>query len=225
MDKMIIKLDTIQKLRNFLVILVISIVIVETFTVKQWLFDLNTINLINIFASILSVVLPFLLGYYYNEFKVQKSAIDELYIIISELWKNAEEMESKANNEKFFTENEIMNWGVFYKKECLQKEVSILYILGFYFTNVKWYNHKLYNLPDNFKEKISELCEYNLTLDDIILKYNDISIDEFIRHQLMPLAYHHGTTNKFLKEFFMFLIENSDKNQEYIKIYDELKKN
>ena len=39
---MIIKLDTIQKLRNFLVILVISIVIVETFTVKQWLFDLNT---------------------------------------------------------------------------------------------------------------------------------------------------------------------------------------
>ena len=118
-----------------------------------------------------------------------------------------------------------MNWKVFYKAECFKKEVSILYILGFYFTNVKWYNHKLYNLSDNFKEKISELCDYNLTLDDTILKYNDISIDEFIRQQLIPLAYHHRTTNNFLKEFFMFLIENSDKNQEYKKIYDELKKN
>lgn len=219
------KLDTIRKLRTVLWILGISIGIVEYIMVNQYLTNLSAINLLNILGVILSLVLPLLFGYYYNEYHNQKTAINELYKIIIELWENAKEMESKANNENYFKKNEIFNYEVFFEAKCLQKEVSILYILGFYFNNVKWYNHQLYNLPINFKQKISELCKTNLEIDDTIVKYSTISIEEFIRHHLLPIQYGYYNTNPILKEFFEFLILNSDKNySDYVEILTELNK-
>lgn len=219
------KLNTIRRYKIFLWILGISLAIVEMFMVRQYLSNLNTINLINIVGSVLSIVLPFLFGYYYNEYHNQKMAINELSKIIIELWDDAKEMESKANNQKYFEENEIFNYKVFLGATCLQKEVSLLYILGFYFYNIKWYNHQLYNLPINFKQEISKICEVNLKIDDTLQRYSNISIEEFARHMLLPLPYGYYNTNSILKEFFEFLIINSDgKCPEYAEILAELKK-
>lgn len=220
-----LKLDTIHKLKIFLWILGIAIGIVELIMIRQYLVELNTINLINIIGVILSVILPFFFGYYYNEYHNQKTAIEDLHNIIVKLWKSAKEMESKANDENFFKEIKIFNSNIFFEAKCFQKEISILYIMVFYFNNLKWYDHQLYNLPTNFKEKISELCEFTLQIDDTIFKYNSISIEEIMYHGVLPYNFKYQNTTPILKEFFKFLINNSNKNySEYNEIFLELTK-
>ncbi|WP_296851862.1 hypothetical protein [uncultured Methanobrevibacter sp.] len=209
---MFIEFDTFHKLKIFVWILGIGVAIAEILVIRQFLSDLNNTNLINILGSILLIVLPFILGYYYWEYRNQRNAINELCEAISELWDDAKEFESKANNKQFLEENEIFNSDLIYKNNCLQKEVSLLYILGFYFDNLKWYNHQLYNLPINFKQKIRWLCKSNLEFGDIILRYNSISFEEFSRSGLLPIQYGYYNTNPILKEFFEFLISNVDGN-------------
>lgn len=209
---MLINFDTLYKLKIFVWILAISVVIVEILMIRQFFSNLNGNNLINIAESILSIVLPFYLGYYYWEYRNQKKAINELCKIISKLWENAKDIESKANDKQFLEEKEIFNRDLIYNNSCLQKEVSMLYILGFYFDNIKWYNHQLYYLPVNFKQKISWLCKENLKIDGGILNYTSISFEEFVRGCLLPIQYGYKNTNPVLKKFFVFLINNVDKD-------------
>lgn len=209
---MFFKLDNQYKLKIFLILLFITIVIVEFLMIRQYLSDFTNANLINIVGSILSIVLPFLFGYYYSIYHNQKNAIYELCKIIEELWDDAKEIESKANNKQFLEENCRFNSDIIYNNRCLQKEVSLLYILGFYFYNLKWYHHQLYNLPINFKQKIRELCDENLKIGDCILEYNTISVEEFSLRGLLPIQYGYYNTNFILKDFFEFLICNVDGN-------------
>lgn len=208
---MFIKFDTLYKLKVFVLFLTVCVVIVEVLMIRQFISNLNGDNLINITGSILSVVLPFYLGYYYWEFRSQKKAINELCEIISESWQHAKEMESKANNKQYLEKNIIFNLDIIYNNVCLQKEVSLLYILGFYFDNIKWYNHQLYNLPINVKQKINWLCKLNIEIDDMILQYSSISLEEFSRRMLLPIQYGYYNTCPILKEFFEFII-NVDEN-------------
>ena len=184
---MFIEFDTFHKLKIFVWILGIGVAIAEILVIRQFLSDLNNTNLINILGSILLIVLPFILGYYYWEYRNQRNAINELCEAISELWDNAKELESKANNKQFLEENEIFNSDLIYENTCLQKEVSLLYILCFYFDNLKWYNHQLYNLPINFKQKIYWLCKSNLEFGDTILRYNYIYYSKLIVFILIHL--------------------------------------
>lgn len=135
-----LKINSIRKLKIFLVILIILLAISVLFTIWQYL---SMTHVLYVSGAILSIVLPFIIGYYYNVYHDQKNAIAELHDIIVELWANAKEIESKANDKNYFKENNVLNCGVFYKASCLQKEISLLYILGFYFDTVKWYNHQL----------------------------------------------------------------------------------
>ena len=210
-----LKINTIQKLKIFLWILAILLALSVLFTIWQYL---SIPNIFYVSGVISSIILPFIIGYYYNVYHDQKNAINELYDIIKNLWADAKEIEAKANDKNYFIENEVFNCQVFYEAQCLQKEVSLLYILGFYFDTVRWYNHQLYNLPINFKDKISWLCKINLMIDNEILNYDCISLEEFIRHQLLPIQYGYCITVPVLKNFFDFLILNSDNKTEYNEI-------
>ena len=209
---MLINFDSLHKLKIFVWSLVVCVIIVEICMIRQFFSDLSDNNLINIVGSVLSIVLPFYLGYYYWEFRNQKNAIKELCDVIYELWESAKDMESKANNKIFLDKYFPYHSVLIYKKEFLQKEVSLLYSLGFYFDNVKWYHNQLYNLPIDFKQKIRELCKINLEIDDTILQYNSISIEEFSRRDLFPIQYGYFNAIPILKDFFKFLINNVDGN-------------
>lgn len=89
-----------------------------------------------------------------------------------------------------------------------RKEISMLYILGIYFDNVKWYEHQMYNLPIDFKECINEICKKYLKIDPLMKKYTFISL-ELITGVLPPYHYTYHNTNSLLKEFFELLISNS----------------
>lgn len=214
-----LKINTIQKLKIFLWILIILLAVSVLFTIWQYL---SIPNIFYVLGVISSIILPFIIGYYYNVYHDQKNAINELHDIIMNLWANAKEIEAKANDKNYFIQNEVFNCQVFYKATCLQKEISLLYILGFYFDTVRWYNHQLYKLPMNFKDKINWLCKINLMIDNEILNYNCISLEEFIRHQLLPIQYGYWITVPVLKNFFEFLILNSDNKTEYNEILKDL---
>lgn len=220
-----LKINSLSKLRYFLWTLSIWLVFAVFFTIWQSLLNLDIFTAFYVIGVIFSVVLPFVIGYYYNVYHDQKIAINELCKTVLELWEDAKELEDRSKDKKFFEENEVINMDVFYQAPCLEKEVSMLYILGFYFDNVKWYDHQLYKLPIDFKQKISELCKINLEIDGNILQYDCISMDEFIRRMLLPIQYAHYNTNPILKEFFEFLISNSDSHVEDLKgILAELNK-
>lgn len=163
-------------------------------------------NILNICSVILSIVLPFVIGYYFNVYHDQKSAIDELSKTVLNLWEEAKELESLSKDDEFFKMYHIMD--MCYDASYFRKEISMLYILGIYFDNVKWYEHQMYNLPIDFKECINEICKKYLKIDPLMKKYTFISL-ELITGVLPPYHYTYHNTNSLLKEFFELLISNS----------------
>lgn len=92
-------------------------------------------------------------------------AINELSQLMIDLWFEAYKIEEKSLDKEFFEITQPINWGMYYNQIYFKKEVSFLYILGIYFNNLKWYNHELYYLPKEFKEKIRELSNISLEID------------------------------------------------------------
>ena len=176
----------------------------------QYLSNPSIINIINIAELLLSIVLPFVIGYYYNIYHDQKSAIDELSKIVLTLWEDAKELESKAFDENYF-KNEIINSDIHKKAKCYQKEVSMLYILGIHFNNIKWYDHQMYKLPIDFEEQIQEICNAYLNIDPLMNRFTYVSLDNFIDSYYVPYHYTYHNTNNHLKKFFKLLVVNSSK--------------
>ena len=216
-------LNTIFKLKIFLICLILLLGGVIYFMSLNYLSGWSVNNILNIGSLILSIVLPFIIGYYYNIYHNQKSAIEELSKNVIGLLEYANELESLSRDEKFLNEYNVM--GMCYDAPFFRKEISMLYILGIYFNNVKWYEHQMYNLPINFKELISKICKKYLEIDPLMIKYDHISL-EIITGVLPPYRYKYHNTNDILKEFFDLLIHNSKNSYKstFKEIFDDLNK-
>lgn len=212
-------LNTLLRLKIFLISLTLIFSVVFILMIYQYLLDLSVLNILNIINLFLSILLPFLIGYYYSIYHDQKSAINELSKIVYKLLNDAKTLESISKDEEFFKKNQIMNYDIYLNENYLKREISMLYYLGIYFDNVKWYNHHLYNLPINFKKQINTICETYLEIDPLMGKYSYVSINVFIASMHAPYHYTYHNTNDILKEFFMLLISNY--NGEYQKDFKD----
>lgn len=203
-------LNTILKLKLFLITMTVILAGVIILMSMQYLSHPSIITILNIVELLLSIILPFVIGYFYNIYHEQKSAVDELSKIVLTLWQEAKELESKAFDEEYF-KNKTTNSDIHKKSKCYQKEVSMLYILGIYFDNIKWYEHQMYKLPINFKEQIQEICNAYLNIDPLMNRYTYVSLDFFIDSYYVPYHYTYHNTNEPLKKFFKLLLVNSSK--------------
>ena len=210
-------LNTIKKLKIFLIILTLLLIFVFILMIRQYLLNLSMNNILNIGELLLSIVLPFIIGYYYNIYQNQKSAIEELAEAVFNLLIDAKTLEYITHNKSFFENNEIINSDIYFKENYFKKEISMLYHLGIYFDNIKWYNHQMYNLPINFKEQISNICKSYLEIDPLMERYNTVSIEVFINSIYAPYHYTYHATNDILKEFFNLLISNY--NGQYQQVF------
>lgn len=201
-------LNTLLRLKIFLISLTLISIVVFIGMIYQYLLNLSTSNVLNIINLFLSIVLPFIIGYYYSIYHDQKSAINELSEVIFELLNDAKNLESITKDEEFFKKNQIFNYNIYYNENYFKREISMLYYLGIYFDNVKWYNHHMYNLPINFKKQINAICKTYLEIDPLMEKYSYVSIDVFIDSMYVPYHYTYHNTNDILKEFFNLLISN-----------------
>jgi len=220
------KLDSIYKLKMLIVFLLILLVIVVILMCLPYLLNLSVLNSLNVVTTILSIVLPFIIGYYYSIYVTQKSAINELSKKILKLWSDACHLEYISTDDNFFQNAEFINSDIFHNARCFKKEISILYILGVYFNNIKWYEHQMYYLPDNFKVQIDIICKTYVEIDYLMLEFTSTSFYDFVQKIYIPMQYNHKNTQNVLLNFFEFIISNSDKNfkKDFEIIYNEIKK-
>ena len=201
-------LNTLLRLKIFLIGLTLIFIVVFILMTYQYLLNLSPVNVLNIINLFLSILLPFLIGYYYNIYHDQKSAIKELSKIVYKLLNDAKTLESITKDEEFFKKNQIVNYDLYFNVNYFKREISMLYYLGIYFDNVKWYEHHMYNLPINFKKQINAICETYLEIDPLMGRYSYVSIDVFIDSMYAPYHYTYHNTNEIQKEFFNLLISN-----------------
>lgn len=164
----------------------------------------------NIGSTILTIIIPFILGIHCTEYNLQMDAINELSEVIIKLWDDACELEKDA--QKDYDKCPIY----------LQKEVSIFYILGVYFDNLHWYNHELYNLPIDMKEMIKEICNYYKRIDYNLTTYKTISYIRFKESIYYPIKFKTSNTQSRLEKFFEIVINNT--SREYSKDLENIKK-
>lgn len=160
------------------------------------------------FGTILTIICPLLFGYYLNTFLNQRQAINELCQLMLDLWFEASKIEEKSKDKEFFETRQPINWGMYYNQTYFNKEISILYISGIYFNNLKWYNHELYYLPTEFKEKIRELSNISLEIDPQMDRHKCFLFEEFLYTLHTPYMYNRGNSVPILIDFFNFLTEN-----------------
>ena len=220
------KLDSIYKLKIFIIFLSIFLVIIVLLMCLPYLLNLSVLNSLNVITTILSIVLPFIIGYYYSIYVTQKSAINELSKKILKLWSDACHLEYISTDDNFFQNAEFINSDIFHNAKCFKKEISILYILGVYFDNIKWYEHQMYYLPDNFKVKIDIICKTYVEIDYLMSEFTSTSFYDFVQKIHVPVQYNYKNTQNALLTFFEFIIDNSDKNfkKDFEIIYNEIKK-
>lgn len=162
----------------------------------------------SLFGTILTIICPLIFGYYLNTFLNQRLAINELSQLMVDLWFEAYKIEEKSIDKEFFEITQPINWGMYYNQIYFKKEVSFLYILGIYFNNLKWYNHELYSLPKEFKEKIRELSNISLEIDPQMAQHKIFLFEEFVYTLHVPYMYNKNNSIPPLIDFFKFLTRN-----------------
>lgn len=207
----IIRIDSMKKYK---MVIIFEVIIGIISIVSLIICNVNLINNItlNIISTILTIIVPFILGIHCTKYNSQREAINELSEVIIKLWDNACELEKDAQKDNDGCQIPIY----------LQKEVSIFYIFAVYFDNLHWYNHELYNLPIDIKEMIKEFCTCYQFIDYNLTNYKIISYIQFKDSCYYPINFEYSNTQFRLKKFFEIVIKNT--SEEYSKDLENIKK-
>lgn len=211
----------------FIILTILSVMlsVCSTYIINN--FSLKILS--NTLGIILTVICPLIIGELHNEYKVKKAAINELCEKIIKVWDKASENDKLSKDKKSLEDNQNIRLGaeMIYDTWNFDKEVGIVYLLTIYFVNVKWYEHNLFNLPNEYKEKIREYLDDSKGIHFNILDYKstdleDLSQEDYSRFTPM-------NTKNFIEPFLTLIqkecsLKNKKKINEIIecrRAYDE----